>query len=327
MNTFRLAYLFLRIEIAGGCENQLCPFYSICQTDGEGRSQCVCPDSCVTINDPVCSSDGRTYGSECEMKVESCKQQTYLTVKSKGNYSIRALFVLTSLLLMQGKCDECLGIECNKGAICRKGKCVCQADCPESTEWVCASNNVSYRGECEMLRASCSSGIDLTIKFYGDCKENRDGETPIDRESEDNYDPCSTLKCGWGSVCDFKNGSARCSCEFNCKKWESLNETGIVCASNHVFYGNECMMREAACRMRTPLEVVDSKFCKVSSLSAVQCEESVYGCCSDGITASLGPGLAGCPDTCNCNKLGSTSSSCDPVTKQCPCKPGVGKFR
>ena len=54
------------------------------------------------------------------------------------------------------------------------------------------------------------------------------------------------------------------------------------------------------------------------------CSESFYGCCPDGITAVLEANNFSCPNSCNCNKLGSFSSSCDSITKQCNCKPGVG---
>jgi hypothetical protein len=34
------------------------------------------------------------------------------------------------------------------------------------------------------------------------------------------------------------------------------------------------------------------------------CEDSWFGCCPDGKTPALGADNAGCPSTCNCNKLG-----------------------
>lgn len=54
------------------------------------------------------------------------------------------------------------------------------------------------------------------------------------------------------------------------------------------------------------------------------CMESTYGCCPDGLTPSQGSNNAGCPSLCNCNRLGSYSLTCDPHTKQCHCKQGVG---
>ena len=34
-----------------------------------------------------------------------------------------------------------------------------------------------------------------------------------------------------------------------------------------------------------------------------------------------------CSGVCQCNPLGSFGNTCDPVTRQCTCKPGVGGFR
>ncbi|GFY39531.1 hypothetical protein TNIN_73361, partial [Trichonephila inaurata madagascariensis] len=54
------------------------------------------------------------------------------------------------------------------------------------------------------------------------------------------------------------------------------------------------------------------------------CSESLYGCCPDGKTSAQGPHSAGCPSVCNCNRLGSYGLTCEPISKQCFCKPGVG---
>ncbi|CAG2057628.1 unnamed protein product, partial [Timema podura] len=71
-----------------------------------------------------------------------------------------------------------------------------------------------------------------------------------------------------------------------------------------------------------------AKCCKKDMNAIVKsCEDSWYGCCPDGKTPALGSENAGCPSLCGCNKLGSYSDTCDPVTQQCSCKPGVGGLK
>jgi len=75
--------------------------------------------------------------------------------------------------------DLCQGVECQWGARCEAGECVCPTNCGGSTgihmsEPVCASNMVTYPNECELQRASCNQppGVPpLTVIFYGDCRE------------------------------------------------------------------------------------------------------------------------------------------------------------
>ena len=75
--------------------------------------------------------------------------------------------------------ELCQGVECQWGARCEAGECVCPTNCGGSTgihmsEPVCASNMVTYPNECELQRASCNQppGVPpLTVVFYGDCRE------------------------------------------------------------------------------------------------------------------------------------------------------------
>ncbi|XP_033609084.1 agrin isoform X4 [Cryptotermes secundus] len=269
--------------LCNGCENKKCDHYSICESDGSGAAKCVCPEACVDVRSPACGTDGVTYKNECEMRVAACKSKQFVMVAYKGD------------------CDLCQGVECQWGARCEAGECVCPTNCGNSagihmSEPVCASNMVTYPNECELQRASCNQppGIPpLTVIFYGDCREKNavpasmkvkpcNGGLPLaDPDTRREYD-CGSgpnrQDCPSGSYCHQTPHFARC-----CEK--DLN-------ANHK-----------------------------------SCEDSWYGCCPDGKTAALGSDNAGCPSMCGCNKLGSYSDTCDPITQQCSCKPGVGGLK
>lgn len=66
-------------------------------------------------------------------------------------------------------------MECEHGAHCVAGVCVCPKVCPESGgELVCGSDSKTYQSECELQRAACGRDPKLPalhVIFYGDCSE------------------------------------------------------------------------------------------------------------------------------------------------------------
>ena len=48
-------------------------------------AKCQCPRKCPSTNNPVCASNGRSYKSECYMRVKACKTKKDLVVVRKGN--------------------------------------------------------------------------------------------------------------------------------------------------------------------------------------------------------------------------------------------------
>lgn len=71
--------------------------------------------------------------------------------------------------------ELCARVECDHGAHCMAGVCVCPDECPESSgEPVCGSDAKTYPSECELQKAACGRDPKLPVLhviFYGDCSE------------------------------------------------------------------------------------------------------------------------------------------------------------
>ncbi|CAL4241333.1 unnamed protein product, partial [Meganyctiphanes norvegica] len=68
----------------------------------------------------------------------------------------------------------------------------------------------------------------------------------------------------------------------------------------------------------------ESNITENNTVTESSCHHTQYKCCPDGRTVASGSNFAGCPSICQCHKLGAHESTCDAVTNQCRCKPGVG---
>ncbi|NXO97466.1 AGRIN protein, partial [Certhia brachydactyla] len=282
-----------------------CQFGAICEAES-GR--CVCPTECVPSSQPVCGTDGNTYGSECQLHVRACTQQKNILVAA------------------QGHCKSCGNSVCSFGSHCVDGQCLCPRCERQPPAPVCGTDGVTYHSPCQLQVASCQLQKSIEVARMGPCEDGRGGQG---RSGSGDGSECEQERCRqFGGWWDEDAEDEPCVCDFTCL----AVPRSPVCGSDGVTYANECELKKTRCEKRQELFVTSQGACRALAttpppLLVVHCSQSVYGCCPDNVTLALGVGAAGCPSTCQCNPYGSYGGSCDPGTGQCSCKPGVGGLK
>ncbi|GFS87145.1 hypothetical protein NPIL_582581 [Nephila pilipes] len=330
-----------------GCENKRCEYYAVCESDGRGKGKCVCPKTCIKVESLVCGTDEITYLNECEMRVEACRKAQYVMVVSKGPCDLcQHVHCKYGARCEEGKCvcpTECPKVSetvCANDGVTYRNECEMRhAACLHDQEL-----NMLFYGECDEAGESQDEGsgaeIDCeerTCKYGGVCEYNMEGipHCVCNFQCPATLDPvCGSDGKLYDNECRLKEES--CNLQKNvmpvhiemCEEFREVpcaGEAPLIDASTNKDYycgdgiGSKLCPPGSYCHKSSAF----SKCCREVILIKT-CSESLYGCCPDGKTSAQGPHNAGCPSVCNCNRLGSYGLTCEPISTQCFCKPGVG---
>ncbi|XP_075676321.1 agrin-like isoform X2 [Dermatophagoides pteronyssinus] len=353
--------------ICGKCYPE-CNYYSKCQLNEQNNNipECICPQVCKRVDQPVCGDNGITYENECELRIASCRLRKQINIQFNSS------------------CDLCHNVICHYGATCVNGECLCTNNCQNNLveEPLCANDGNTYRNECEMNRMACNSRKELIALFYGQCEETNN-ENYLEEfhqlihqdELNHHYDQIKSDQPTTSLMIELDQSNNRQqSIDCNLDKMNQTCRPTIIdsnyiyiCDNNQIFQSECDMLLQQKCNdngvgesSKQQINCTNHCHCFKNGIhnhphhhhrsnAAAQlcdfrfghclCKQGWHGSkcdsCSSGywnaavVVATKDNNHIKNIDCkpCNCNPIGSINQNCNDSNGKCQCKPGVKGHR
>ncbi|PIK48379.1 Kazal-type serine proteinase inhibitor 1 [Apostichopus japonicus] len=265
------------------CEESLCDL-SVCQNGGRCQlfdastfgyvCHCLngyigqfceligeCDTACIAVLDPVCGTDGTTYGNDCELGIATCRNPT-VTLAARGPCPDECdTFCFLNYDPVCGTDGVTYSNDCELGiATCRdprvalayRGECTneCDTVCFTIYDPVCGTDGVTYSNDCELGIATCRDPR-VALAYRGECTNECDTFCIFI------YDPvCGTDGVTYGNDCELGTATCKDSRVTLAYRGECTSECDTaciavfdpVCGTDGTTYGNDCELGIATCR-------------------------------------------------------------------------------
>jgi len=209
-----------------------------------------CPDQCPFNYEPMCGTDGVTYGNTCQMEAANCEAGGTILLAHPGECKTDDARCppVTCDNNNCGPDQDCKILEPH-GSFgehpCPEVTCVkreCPDQCPFNHEPVCGTDGVTYPNTCALGVASCEAGGTIIQAHPGECTNS--GCRAV---------TCDNNNCGPDQDCKiFENPGHQACPELTCVKRECPDQCPFnyepVCGSDGVTYPNTCAFEVANCQ-------------------------------------------------------------------------------